>query len=325
VTQSHTQTHTGAQEHDHSHTHGNGHNHSHGVRAGQSSQRRLLLTIGITAGILLLEIVGGWLANSLALLSDAGHVFTDLAALLLSLGAMRLAARPATVRKTFGFHRYEILSALLNGLTLVGISVFIFVEAYRRLRDPQPVLGLEVFIVATLGLLGNAAGVVLLREAGDNLNLRGAMLHLIGDAVSSVGVIISGIIIMLTGWWVVDPIVSIFIGLIIIYGALRLIVDATDVLLEGTPSSINLNDVVASIISVKGVCSVHDVHIWCVTPQLCTMSGHVLLDNAAGVAAGDVLADISHLLRHDYGIQHTTIQIEDEHCGQDDAEWLAVK
>ncbi len=284
-----------------------------------------MLAIAVTAGILVLEIVGGALANSLALLSDAGHVFTDLAALLLSLIALRLAARPATSRKTFGFHRFEILSALLNGVTLVGISLVIFLEAYRRLRDPQPVLGLEVFIVATLGLAGNAIGVFLLREAGDNLNLRGAMLHLMGDAISSVGVIISGVVIMLTGWWIVDPIVSIGIGLIIVYGAVRLIIEATDVLLEGTPRHINLNDVVASISKVNGVCEVHDVHIWCVTPQLCTMSGHVLLDGAANVAAGDVLAEISHLLQHDYGILHTTIQIEDQHCGQNDAEWLAVK
>lgn len=284
-----------------------------------------MLTIALTAGILALEVVGGWLANSLALLSDAGHVFTDLAALLLSLAAMRLAARPATSRKTYGYHRYEILSALLNGLTLVGISVVIFIEAYRRLRDPQPVLGAEVFVVAVLGLVGNVVGVLLLREAGDNLNLRGAMLHLIGDAISSVGVIVAGAVIAVTGWWLIDPIVSIGIGLIIVYGAVRLITDATDVLLEGTPGHINLHDVIAAITAVPGVCSVHDVHIWCVTPQLCTMSGHVVLDDSAGVAASDVLVRISHLLRHDYGILHTTVQIEDVHCGQDDHEWLAVE
>lgn len=306
------------------HAHDHAHNHAHGLISRSGTQSRLLLTIAVTVGILVLEVVGGVLTNSLALLSDAGHVFTDLAALFLSLVAMRLAARPATPEKTFGYHRYEILSALLNGLTLVAIAVFIFIEAYRRLRHPQPVLGLEVFVVATVGLLGNVVGVLLLRHAGDNLNLRGAMLHLVGDAVSSVGVIIAGIIIALTGWWVIDPLVSIGIGLIIAYGSLRLIADAVDVLLEGTPSHINLDEVVTSIKSIKGVCDVHDMHIWCVTPQLCTMSGHVLLDIDAGVAASEVLTQISHILQHDYGIQHTTIQIEDEHCGQDDHHWLAA-
>jgi cobalt-zinc-cadmium efflux system protein len=303
------------------------HEHSHIYRgaATPSTQRRLLLTIAVTVGILALEIVGGILANSLALLSDAGHVFTDLAALILSLLALRLAARPANSRKTFGFHRFEILSALVNGVTLVLISLFIFVEAYRRLRNPQPVLGLEVFVIAAVGLLGNGIGVFLLRDAGDNMNLRGAMLHLIGDAVSSVGVILSGVVIMLTGWWVIDPIVSIGIGLVIILGAIRLIDESVDVLLEGTPRHIDLDKVTASIEAVPGVCSVHDVHIWCVTPQLCTMSGHVVLGEDDQGRAAAILAEINHILDHTYGLSHTTIQLESEHCGKNDLEWLAVK
>lgn len=279
----------------------------------------------MTVAILLVEIVGGWLANSLALLSDAGHVFTDLAALLLSLVAMRLAARPANSRKTYGFHRFEILSALVNGVTLVVISLFIFVEAYRRLRDPQPVQGLEVFVIAILGLIGNGAGVFLLRDAGDNMNMRGAFLHLVGDAVSSIGVIIAGLVIMLTGWSIVDPLVSVGIGLIIIVGALRLIDESVDVLLEGTPRHIDLDKVMTSLYAVPGVCSIHDVHIWCVTPQLCTMSGHVILSDDNTIQARDVLSEISHVLAHDYGIEHTTIQIEDEHCGHDDVQWMAAK
>ena len=308
-----------------SHNHSHPHEHTHTITPGSTTQGRLLLTIAVTVGILALEIVGGILANSLALLSDAGHVFTDLAALILSLWALRMAARPANSRKTFGFHRFEILSALVNGVTLVVISLFIFVEAYRRLRDPQPVLGLEVFVIAILGLMGNGVGIFLLRGAGDNLNLRGAMLHLVGDAVSSVGVILSGIVIMLTGWWIIDPIVSIGIGLIIIFGAIRLIDESVDVLLEGTPRHIDLEQVVASIVAVPGVCSVHDVHIWCVTPQLCTMSGHVILGPDADVDARDVLAQVNHMLTHNYGLTHTTIQIEHEHCGKDDVAWLAAK
>ncbi len=315
MTESHTHTHA----HDHAHTH------AHQAGNGPLAQRRLLLTIGVTAAILVVEIIGGIAANSLALLSDAGHVFTDLAALVLSLVALRLAARPATSRKTFGFHRFEILSALVNGVTLVVISLFIFVEAYRRLRDPQPVLGFEVFIIATLGLIGNGIGVMLLRQAGNNLNLRGAMLHLVGDAISSVGVIISGIVIMLTGWWIFDPLVSIVIGLIIIVGALRLIDESVDVLLEGTPRHIDLDEVINAIGSVPGVCSVHDIHIWCVTPQLCTMSGHVILGPDAAAQQRDILTQIQHLLNHSYGIKHTTIQIEHEHCGRHDEQWFAAE
>lgn len=313
--------------HTHDHQHGNGHGHSHAglASATLATQGRLILAIAVTAGILAAEVIGGVLANSLALLSDAGHVFTDLAALLISLAAMRLAARPATNRKTFGYHRFEILSALVNGVSLVVISLFIFAEAYQRLRHPEPVQGLEVFIIATLGLLGNGVGLLLLRGAGANLNIRGAFLHLVGDAVSSVGVIISGLVIMATGWWIVDPLVSIGIGVLIIVGALRLIDESVDVLLEGTPRHLDLDDVTAAITAIPGVCGVHDLHIWCVTPQLCTMSGHVIMDELASQQADDVLTQINHLLDHRYGIRHTTIQIEQEHCGRDDMAWLAVK
>lgn len=306
-------------------THTHPHEHGHTLPTGATSQRRLLLTIGVTIAILLIEIIGGLLANSLALLSDAGHVFTDLAALVISFFALRFAARPANSRKTFGFHRLEILSALVNGVTLVVVSLLIFVEAYRRLRDPQPVAGLEVFVIAILGLIGNGIGIFLLRGAGDNLNMRGAFLHLIGDAISSVGVILAGVIIMLTGWWIVDPLVSVGIGLIIIAGAIRLIDESVDVLLEGTPRHIDLDKVIDAMSAVPGVCSIHDIHIWCVTPQLCTMSGHIILGDDGAVKAQDVLAQINHLLEHDYGITHTTIQIENEHCGRDDEGWLANK
>jgi cobalt-zinc-cadmium efflux system protein len=306
--------------------HAHEHAHEHTLApASSKAQRRLVLTIAVTVGILLLEVVGGIMANSLALLSDAGHVFTDLLALLISLITIRIVARPASSSKTFGFHRMEILSALINGVALVVISLFIFYEAYLRLRSPETVRGLEVFVVATLGLIGNGIGVFLLRDAGENMNIRGAFLHLVGDAVSSVGVILSGIIILLTGWVIVDPLVSIGIGVLIIFGAARLISEAVNVLLEGTPPNIDMQEVVGAIMTVPGVCSVHDLHIWCLTPQLCSMSGHVILDPDTGIPSRDVLAKISQLMDTDYGIQHTTIQVEEEHCGRDDHEWLAVK
>jgi cobalt-zinc-cadmium efflux system protein len=279
----------------------------------------------VTLAILLLEVAGGFLANSLALLSDAGHVLTDLAALVLTFMALRLAARPATDRKTYGFRRLEILSALVNGVTLVFVSLFIFFEAYRRLRHPEPVQGTEVFVIATLGLIGNGIGVILLHDSGHNLNVRGAFLHLVGDTVSSVGVILSGLIIAFTGWWVIDPLVSIGIACVIIVGAVRLIDESVDILLEGTPRHIDMDKVMAEISGVAGVCSVHDVHIWCVTPELCMMSGHVVLADTHDLPSNEVLLLINKLMARDFGIEHTTIQMEYEHCGRDDADWLALE
>ncbi len=284
-----------------------------------------MLAILAAAFVLVMEVMGGILANSLALLSDAGHVFTDLAALLLSFFALRMAARPATNQKTYGFHRMEILSALVNGVSLVVVSLFIFVEAYRRLQNPQPVLGLEVFLIASVGLVGNGVGAALLHGAGNNLNLRGAFLHVAGDAISSVGVILSGLVIMVTGWWIADPLVSVAIGAIIIVGAVRLIDESVNVLLEATPRHIDLEQVVASVKAVPGVQDVHDVHIWCLTPQLCTMSSHVVLDEQAGAHPDEVRARISGLLSKRYNITHATLQMENEHCGHDDVVWMGAK
>lgn len=311
-----------SESHTHTHSHSLLH---HAAPASGTTQRNLILTIGITVAILVIEVAGGLVANSLALLSDAGHVFTDLAALIMSLAAIRLAARPATMRKTFGFHRFEILSALINGVTLVLIAIFIFVEAYQRLRNPQPVAGMEVFVVAVLGLIGNGVGMLFMRNAGDNLNVRGAFLHLAGDAISSVGVIASAVVIMLTGWTMIDTIVSVLIGLIISAGAIRLIDESVDVLLEGTPRNIDMQEVIAEIMSLPGVCSVHDMHIWCVTPQLCTMSTHIIMDPDATVEQSEVLSAANHVLVEHFGITHSTIQIEEEHCGRSDDEWLAAQ
>lgn len=301
--------------HDHAHDHTHDHAHGHLAGAGTMSQR-LILAILVSAAILAIEVVGGIVANSLALLSDAGHVLTDLAALLLSLWTLRVVSWKPTGRKTFGFVRMEILSALVNGVALVVVSLFIFVEAYRRIRTPEPVQGAEVFVIAILGLAGNGIGVLLLSGAGKNINIRGAMLHLVGDAVSSVGVILAGLVIALTGWWIVDPLMSIIIGLIIIVGAVRLIGESVDVLLEATPKDINYSDVVAQVRAVPGVQDVHDVHIWCLTPQLCTMSSHVLLET--GSNHSEVLRDINKVLSTRYGIRHTTFQFEHAPCGQDD-------
>ncbi len=278
-------------------------------------QRRLAIALLVTAGILVAEVVGGFLANSLALLSDAGHVLTDLVALVFSYLAARFATRPATHRRTFGFYRLEILSALANGVTLVVVSLVIFYEAYHRLQAPVPVKGLEVFVIATIGLLGNLLAAWLLGDAGGGLNIRGAMLHVLGDAVSSVGVIIGGLVIIFTGWYLIDPLLSVGIGLLIIFGALRLITESVDILLEATPKSLDLPEMVEDVLGVEGVRDLHDVHVWSITSGLYAMSGHILIDDMMITGSSQILAKVRELLERKYHIEHTTFQIECEHCG----------
>ena len=295
------------------------HAHASIATEAQANRRRLLATLGLTAAILLAEAIGGWLTNSLALLSDAGHMFTDLLALGLSFQALRLAERPPTTNRTFGFRRAEILSALANGVVLIVVSLFIFYEAYRRLVSPPEVQGLGMLAIAVIGLAANLGGVVLLRGAGDNLNIRGALLHVLGDAISSVGVIVGGVVILATGWYLVDPIISIAIGLIIIWGAVRLVNEAVNILMEAVPKSLDPEAVVAAMRRVPGVQDVHDVHIWCLTPQLCNLSCHILIDDMATSRSNEILTQVNRLLAEQFNIQHTTIQFECELCGPEDA------
>jgi len=285
----------------------------------QANRRRLLATIGLTATILLAEAIGGWLTNSLALLSDAGHMFTDLLALVLSFQALRLAERPPTANRTFGFRRAEILSALVNGVILIVVSLVIFYEAYRRLVSPPEVQGLGMLVIAAIGLMANLGGLVLLRGAGENLNIRGALLHVLGDTISSVGVIVAGLVILATGWYLVDPLISIVIGLIIIGGAVRLVNEAVNILMEAAPRNMDPEAVVAAMRRVPGVQDVHDVHIWCLTPQLCNLSSHILIDDMATSRSNEILTQVNRLLAEQFHIQHTTIQFECERCGPEDA------
>src|SRR3989442_8170361 len=223
-------------------------------------KRQLQMVIALSAGILLLEVAGGLLSGSLALLSDAGHVLTDVLALVLSLMAVRFASLPAASAKTFGYHRLEILTALLNGALLVVISAGILYKAVRRFLAPAPIESSVMIGVALLGLLANLAGVVLLSRAPQNLNLRCARMHVIGDTFSSVGVLAAGGIIALTGWERLDAIMGGAIAVIIAVGSIRLVREAVDVLLEATPEGIDLDEVTRAIAPVPGVIEVHDLH-----------------------------------------------------------------
>ncbi len=273
-------------------------------------KRQLQNVIALSAAILVIEAVGGLLSGSLALLSDAGHVLTDVLALVLSLMAVRFSSLPATPEKSYGYHRIEILTALLNGALLILISAGIVYKAFGRFFEPVPIHSGVMMGVACVGLVANLAGVALLSGAPQSLNLKGARMHVVSDAYSSVGVLAAGFIIALTGWPWLDPLVGGAIALVIAVGALRLVREAVDVLLEATPVGIDLDDVSRAIATVPGVVEVHDLHVWSITTGLAALSGHVRLEGLEGRSSDEMLNRIKQTVRDRFGIVHTTIQIE---------------
>ena len=283
-----------------------------------ANQRKLFIALLITAIVMIAEIIGGLLANSLALLSDAGHMLTDILSLGLSLAAMKLAQKPPTPSKTFGFHRLEILAAFFNGMLLFFMSFYIFYEAYHRLVQPEEIKGLFMLIVAFIGLLANGAGILLLRKsAHTSLNVKSAFFHIVGDTISSVGVILGGVIILYTGWYIVDPLLSIFIGLLILRGAYALIVESIDIFLEATPKDINMEELLDELHNIQGVKEVHHIHLWTITSGINAMSAHVLIDDLLISSSAHILKEIKSLLRNKYKIEHSTIQFESKACGDD--------
>src|SRR2546423_8978388 len=255
---------------------------THRAPLRQESRRRLTLVLGITAAVMVAEAVGGWLAHSLALLADAGHMLTDVAALGLSLGVTYLAQRPATAERTFGLLRLEILAALVNGAALLAISIGVAIEAVHRLAAGTAVQGGVLVGVAGLGLLANLAGAAVLhRGHHHSLNERGAYLHVLSDALGSFGALVAGVIILATGWVAADPLISFFISLLILASAWRLVKESTDILLEAAPAHIALSEVHDCIATVPGVASVHDLHVWTVTSGVIAMSGHLVAQNPA--------------------------------------------
>ena len=286
--------------------------------AHSSAQRNMLVVLSITAGIMIAEIIGGLLANSLALLSDAGHMLTDLLALGLSLVAMRFARKPPTPAKTFGFYRLEILAAFCNGMLLLIISLYIFYEAYHRLIDPREIKGFFMLLVAAIGLLANGVGIAILRKSTlRSLNVRSAFFHLVGDTISSAGVIVGGIVIINTGWYMVDPIISILIGGLILMGAYSLVRESIDILLEATPKDINVEEMAGDLVRIEGVKDVHHLHLWAITSGLYAMSAHVVINDLLISKSSQILEEIEKLLQGKYSMEHITIQFESESCGDD--------
>ncbi|MCY7374660.1 MAG: cation diffusion facilitator family transporter [Pyrinomonadaceae bacterium] len=284
------------------------HSHSHGTRDAGSS-KKLKLALGLTAVYMFAEAFGGWFANSLALIADAGHMLTDVAALSLTLAAIWFASRPATQKKTFGYYRLEILAAFVNGIALVLISLWIIYEAVERWNAPLPVKGFELTVIAVGGLVINMVCAWLLHGGHEhNLNVRGAYLHIIGDALGSVAAIVAGVLILMFGWLWADALCSFLISLIIIFGAWNLIKESVNVLLEGTPAHINLTAVEDAIRQTENVRDVHDLHVWTITSGMEALSVHVV--HTETITAAALLTAIKTKLHDNFGIDHLTIQLE---------------
>ena len=281
--------------------------HSH-ARASDS-RRKLTTVLVLTAIYMVAEAIGGWWTGSLALLADAGHMLTDVAALALALTAAWFSSRPATSNKTFGYHRLEILAALVNGVALVVISMLILYEAYQRWSVPPAVQGSVVILVATGGLVINLLSAWILHGRHEiDLNMRGAWLHVLSDALGSLGAIIAGALMWLYGWYAADPLFSALIGILIVFSSWRLIRESTNVLLEGTPAHINLAAVEDSILHTDGVSNVHDLHVWTITSGREALSAHVI--HAYEVSQPELLKELRAKLYDRFGVDHLTIQME---------------
>ncbi len=277
---------------------------------------RLRFAFSLTCAILLLEVVGGFISNSLALLSDAGHVFADVIALGLAWFASAQALRPATPRRTYGFYRAGILAALVNALMLIAVSIFITWEAIRRIQAPEAVDSPLMLSVAVIGFVVNVyVALSLHREPEENLNVRSALLHVVGDILGSAVVIVGAVVILFTGIYVVDPLLSVLIALIIVGGAWSIVLETVNILMEGTPTGVNVEKLVQDIRETPGVLDVHDVHVWSLATGMHAMSCHVVIEDQALSESNLILVMLSELLSEKYGINHSTIQFEHRKCG----------
>jgi len=286
---------------------------------GAPLRRRMVFAVALTAVVLFAEVAGGIWTHSLALLSDAAHVLTDLVSLLLSFGAILMAGRPVTKEHTFGWHRVEVLAALANGLSLFVISAYLLREAYHRLQDPPEVRVTGMLAVAAAGLLANGLIAVRLREnAHQDLNVRSAYFHVMADFAGSVGVVLGAAIMLATGWHVVDPIVGIAIAVTVLFGSLRLLRDTAHVLLEGVPAGIDLHAVADAIRQVPGVDDIHDLHIWTICSSLLALSVHVTVGDRSAAARDEIVRAVSDELHVRFGIDETTIQTERDPCRTDE-------
>lgn len=301
------QKHSCSHGHDHGHPHAHeGHNHNYAA-----NKKALTLSFILIALFMVVEFVGGFLTNSLALISDAGHMLSDAVALGLSLSALIFGARAASPSKTFGYKRFEILAALLNGLVLVLLAIFIFGEAIGRLSAPPQVLGKGMMLISVIGLIINIVVAWLLHFQGahkENLNVRSAFLHVIGDLLGSVGAIVAAILIILFGWYIADPIASMIVSLLVLYSGLGVLKDSVNILMEGKPFDIDSGEMIAKLKLIDNVEDVHDLHIWMITSDFSSMTAHLVVKE--GADRDFILEQSKDMLDKDFGIKHVTIQME---------------
>ncbi len=295
--------------------HNHSHSHSHIGDLTQQTTKRLTLSLILTAAFVIVEIVAGIFGNSLALLTDAAHNFTDVIALGLSWYALKIALKPAHAGKTFGYHRVGILVALINSTTLILIAFGIFVEAYKRFNAPPEVDSTLLIGVGALAFIINLVTALMVKEGSEHdLNMRSAFLHLMGDVMSSLGAVIAGILIAFTNWNWLDPLVSVLIGGFILYNAWGILKQTIHILLESTPENINMDSMVNELQKVDGVLGVHDLHVWSISENLRMLSAHVVVDNVSVGEGVSIQHNINELLAHNYNIQHATLQMECEGC-----------
>lgn len=292
------------------------HRHGHGShRAAGASRTRLAVVLGLSAAFLGVEVVAGFLSGSLALLADAGHMLTDVAGLALALAAMKFAERPPSPRRTYGYQRVEILAAAANGVALLGVAGYVLYEAWQRFSAPRPVATGAVLAVASIGLVVNVAGAVLLHAGSrGSLNVRGAYNEVLADALSSLGVLAGALVMRATGWLRVDPLVAAVIALWVVPRTLALLREALQVLLEGAPRDVDLAALRASMEDVPGVRKVHDLHVWTLTSGVHALSAHAIV--AGGVAHEQVLVALRTRVTGEFPISHLTVQLEERCCGE---------
>ncbi len=300
---------------------GHGHNgHARDILRGSIAKNLLIATV-ITAVIFVAELIGGILTNSLALVSDAGHMFIDIASLLLSFAAIKISQKAPTARNTFGLYRVEILAALVNGATLFGLSGFIFYEAIKRLGTPETVNSVPMIIIAVIGLVSNiATGLLLHGDSHHNINARGAFLHVVGDALSSVGVIVAGLIIYFTKWQLADPIVSMVMAAVILKGAYGLVKESVDVLLESVPKNVDLETVKEEIKTITAALEVHHVHFWTISSNVYALAAHVRLKDMNISETEGLSEQVRLRLKAEYNIEYVTLQFECSECREEPIE-----
>lgn len=303
--------------------HDHGHDHTHGA-----NKKTLMISFIIITGYMIIEAIGGFITNSLALLSDAGHMLSDSISLGIALLAFTLAGKAANQRKTYGYKRFEILAAVLNGVTLVLIAIYIFYEAIQRFQNPPEIASTGMLIIAIIGLLINILVAWIMVRGGDveeNLNMRGAYLHVISDMLGSIGAIIAALLIMFFGWGWADPLASVIVAALVLRSGYYVTKSALHVLMEGTPQNVDIDDVIQTIQNTKGIHSVHDLHVWSITSGLNALSCHAVVDAQMTIAESErLLHQIEHELAHK-NIHHMTIQLESSSHPHEDAILCNVK